>query len=126
MEGDIPSPREGATLTLISPNIAVLIGGQEHTNMDCSDSEVFLKDLNIYEESSCKGIYVIKIDLKNTKCYIWEKHEVIQFEIIMAHLFTYSCIDIMISVIRKLFNRFFLSMLPFYLPVFLIFCQCYC
>ena len=73
MEGDIPSPREGATLTLISPNIAVLIGGQEHTNMDCSDSEVFLKDLNIYEESSCKGIYVIKIDLKNTKHYTWEK-----------------------------------------------------
>ena len=41
--------------------------------MDFSDSEVFLKDLNIYEESSCKGIYVLKMDPKNTKHYTWEK-----------------------------------------------------
>ena len=73
MEGDIPSPQEGATLTIVSTNIAVLIGGQEHTNMDCSEREVFLKDLNAYEESSCKGIYVIKINLKNTKHYTFEK-----------------------------------------------------
>ena len=46
--------------------------------MDCSDSEVFLKDLNIYEESSCKGIYVLKIVLKNKQLYLGAKRRAFQ------------------------------------------------